>query len=350
MTNPSIDADGSTKENLKTPGTTSQTDEYTVHGGPRSLFTRKLTAALDFYGARYRIKPRGPSADDDLQVRANTHQIPLIHTPEDWVLADTTPILRLLDGRFPARRLFPAGPLGMLVSVVEEVLDEWVARVMVHYRWHNPENARYVLSEGAGRELSLEELKEHPIFHWGPRACRATGTEHPAQQRAAEQEYMEMLNALETQLGSTRYALGDRPSAADTIILGGLRAHTNADPIPDLSGYTRVLEWEAQCENGWDGKGELAPFPKSTPFAQHMLELTRDEYTKFFSSNAKALAAGDKVFEIETYGETTTYLAREYPERSRRILQAHAYDPLTNQERKQVQAWLETERLSDILP
>ena len=221
---------------------------------------------------------------------------------------------------------------------------------MVHYRWHNPENARYVLSEGAGRELSLEELKEHPIFHWGPRACRATGTEHPAQQRAAEQEYMEMLNALETQLGSTRYALGDRPSAADTIILGGLRAHTNADPIPDLSGYTRVLEWEAQCENGWDGKGELASFPKSTSFAQHMLELTRDQYTKFVSANGKALAAGDKVFQIETYGEETTYLAREYPDRSRRILQANAYDPLTNQERKQVQAWLETERLSDILP
>ena len=338
------------QENLKTPERATQTDEYTVHGGPRSLFTRKLTAALDFYGASYHIKPRGPSADDDLQVRANTHQIPLIHTPEDWVLADTTPILRLLDGRFPARRLFPAGPLGMLVSVVEEVLDEWVARVMVHYRWHNPENARYVLSEGAGRELSLEELKEHPIFHWGPRACRATGTEHPAQQRAAEQEYMEMLNALETQLGSTRYALGDRPSAADTIILGGLRAHTNADPIPDLSGYTRVLEWEAKCENGWDGKGELAPFPKSTPFAQHMLELTRDQYTKFVSANGKALTADDKVFQIETYGEETTYLAREYPERSRRILQAHAYDPLTNQERKQVQAWLETERLSDILP
>ncbi len=330
-------------------GKPTHTDEYLVHGGPRSLFTRKLTAALDFYGAPYRIKPRGPSAEDDLQVRANTHQIPLIQTPEDWVLADTTPILRLLDGRFPARRLFPAGPLGVLVSVVEEVLDEWVARVMVHYRWHNPENAQYVLSQGAGRELSLEELKEHPIVHWGPRACRATGTEHPAQQRAAEREYLGMLDVLEMQLGSTRYALGDRPSAVDTILLGGLRAHTNADPIPDLSGYTRVLEWEVECEKGWDGTGQLAPFPDSTPFAQHMLELTRDEYTKFVRSNGEALESGEKVFQIETYGEDTTYLAREYPERSRRILQTHAYDPLSKQARGQVLDWLETMRLTDIL-
>ena len=172
---------------------------------------------------------------------------------------------------------------------------------------------------------------------------------HQPQQRAAEREYLGMLDVLETQLGSTRYALGDRPSAVDTIVLGGLRAHTNADPIPDLSGYTRVLEWEAECENGWDGKGDLAPFPDSTPFAQHMLELTRDQYTKFVSANGKALAAGDKVFQIETYGEETTYLAREYPERSRRILQTHAYDPLSQQERSQVLAWLETKRLTDIL-
>ena len=79
----------------------SQTGEYVVYGGARSLFTRKLTAALDFYGAQYRVEPRSPSANHELQVRANSHQIPLIHTPEDWLLADTTPILRLLDGRFP---------------------------------------------------------------------------------------------------------------------------------------------------------------------------------------------------------------------------------------------------------
>ena len=326
-----------------------QKDKYIVYGGPRSLFTRKLTAALDFYGARYRIEPRGPSADDNLQVRANTHQIPLLHTAEDWVLADTTPILRLLDGRFPTRRLFPAGPLGVLVSIVEEVLDEWIARVMVHYRWHNPENARYVLSQGAGRELSLEELNEYPIYRWGPRACRATGTEHPAQQQAAEREYLGMLDVLEMQLSSTRYALGNRPSAVDAMILGGLRAHTNADPIPDLSGYTRVLEWEAECENGWDGIGELAAFPHSTPFAQHLLAITRDEYTRFVRANSQALLEGDKVFQIETYGEKTTYLAREYPERSRRIFRTHAYDPLSEKERKQVMAWLEEENLSDIL-
>ena len=58
-----------------------QTGEYVVYGGARSLFTRKLTAALDFYGAQYRVESRSPSANHELQVRAISNQIPLIHTP-----------------------------------------------------------------------------------------------------------------------------------------------------------------------------------------------------------------------------------------------------------------------------
>ena len=104
---------------------------YAVFGGPRSLFTRKLTAALDFYEADYSIVDRSPFEKDVYQERANTHQIPLLQTPEDWVLADTTPMLRMLDGRFPTRCLFPSGALGVIAAIVEEVLDEWIARVMV---------------------------------------------------------------------------------------------------------------------------------------------------------------------------------------------------------------------------
>ena len=59
------------------------------------------------------------------------------------VIADTTPLISLLDSRYPARRLFPTGPLGVLVHVIEDLFDEWVARVMVHYRWHYPESAAH---------------------------------------------------------------------------------------------------------------------------------------------------------------------------------------------------------------
>ena len=320
--------------------------EYVLYGPPISLFTRKLESALRFYGAPFRVEMKTGENGPELESRSGSHQVPVFQTPENWMLADTTPILALLDARFPSRRLFPEGPAGVLVHVVEEVLDEWFARVMVHYRWHYAENTRHTIGLILGRDLTLEEAKAHPLAQWGPRACRATGTESEHQQRAAEREYLALLDALDAQLATTRYALGDRPTAADAILLGGLRAHTNSDPIPDLSKFGRVTAWDESAADPWEGDGELAPFPESTPFANHVLDLARDRYAAFVLGNAKALAAGDKAFVIDTYGEEVSYLARPYPERSRRMVQARIRDQLDAAEREQTLRWLEARGLA----
>lgn len=313
---------------------------YVVHGAPISLFTRKLEAALSFYGAPYRSVAKNPSTRDQVEARAATHQVPVLETPENWMIADTTPLIALLDGRYPARRLFPPGPLGVLVHVVEEVLDEWVARVMVHYRWHHEQNTLHVVRNVAGSELSREEALAFPIADWGRRACRATGTDDPEQRDAAEHEYRELLSTLEAQLGETRYALGDRPTAVDAILLGGLRAHINNDPLPDLADFPRCVAWDEREADRWDGGGELAPFPASTPFAAHVLELARDQYLPFVLGNAAALERGDKSFVAETWGKPVSYLARPYPERSRQMIQARIRDQLGAGERAAALAWL----------
>ncbi|MBW2243484.1 MAG: glutathione S-transferase C-terminal domain-containing protein, partial [Deltaproteobacteria bacterium] len=229
-----------------------------------------------------------------------------------------------------------------LVHVVEEILDEWFARTMVHYRWHYEQNTRAVVSMILGREVGAEEAREFPLAQWGPRACRATGTESLHQQQMAEEEYHALMEVLERQLGETPYVLGGRPTAVDAILLGGLRAHTNADPVPDLSGYPRVVKWDKENADLWDGSGELASFPESSSVARHILQVGRDQYAPFVLGNAAALAAGEKAFTIETYGEATSYLARPYPEQSRRFVQLRIRDQLEPEEQRTVLAWLET--------
>ena len=317
-------------------------NEYIVYGGAISLFTRKLEAAFRFYRAPFRMASKNAENRAEIEARSKTHQVPVLETPENWMIADTTPIIAMLDARFPSRRLVPTGPLGVLVHVVEEVLDEWFARVMVHYRWHYEENTRYVVSLVLGHEVGVEEARNFPLAKWGPRACRATGTESTRQQEAAEREYLATLTALEEQLGTSGYALGDRPTAVDAILLGGLRAHTNADPIPDLGAYTRILAWDEKEADRWDGGGELAAFPASTPFAAHILAIGRDHYAPVLLGNAKALAAGEKAFVVETYGEDVSYLTRPYPEQSRRLVQTRIRDQLDARERDEVGNWLET--------
>lgn len=320
---------------------------YVLYGVPVSLFTRKLEAALNFSGVPYRSERKGTRDGSDLEDRAGTHQIPVLVTPENWILADTTPIIELLDARYPQRRMVPAGLQGLLVHVVEEILDEWVARVMVHYRWHYPENTHDVLVNAFGLSLSAEEAVRHPAAQWGPRACRATGTELPEHQQAAEQEYIGLLEVLEEQLAETPYALGARPCAVDCMLLGGLRAHTNQDPIPDLSRFSRVLEWNDQPADAWAGDGELPEFPETTPLAEHILALGRDHYAPFLLGNAEALAAGQKAFVVDTYGTPCSYLARPYPQQSRRMIHDRIRYQLDDSERGLARDWLESWQLAE---
>lgn len=325
-------------------------DGYVLYGTGFSLFTRKLEAALRFYRADFRLESKALRSADELERRAGTHQVPLLHTPENWVLADTTPVIDLLDGRFPQRRLFPEGRLGVLVHVVEEILDEWYARVMVHFRWHYDENTRHVIRLVLGREVAPEEARQHPLAQWGPRACRATGTDSPHQQKKAEEEYFALLDTLERQLGTTRFALGDRPTAVDAILLGGLRAHTISDPTPDLSGYPRVLAWEGAGADSWDGGGELAAFEEPTPLAEHVLAVGRACYAPFALGNAAALAERRKAFVVETYGEDTSYLTRPYPERSREMIRERIALRLGDGERRRVVDFLEARGLGCFTP
>lgn len=319
---------------------------YVVYGSELSYFTRKLTAGLDFYEAAYELRAKDASVREEVEARSGTHQIPVLHTPENWMIADSTPLLELLDTRFPRRRLFPAGALGVLVHLVEEYFDEWVARTMVHYRWHYPRSAEFAALRMAGGDAEAAAR----IAAWGPRACRATGTESPSQQQAAEAEYRRILDAAERQLAESAFLLGDRPTAVDCIVLGGLRAHINMDPDPQavLEGYPRVVAWAEREAGRWNGEGELSPFPASTPFARMVIAELREHYLPVLAANARAVAAGAKAFTAETYGEPVSYLARPYPVRSWQMIQRRAAH-LVPSEREVVAAWADQQGLAGAL-
>lgn len=314
------------------------TDTYIVYGGELSYFTRKLEAGLIFYGLDYEIRPKTADVRELVETRSGTHQVPVLLTPENWMIADTTPLLNLLDSRYPHRRLFPAGPLGVLVHVLEEYFDEWIARTMVHYRWHYPESAEFAsLKMAAGDPGAAARVRE-----WGPRACRATGTESQQQQRAAEAEYERILAAIEVQLAETPYLMGHRPTAVDCVVLGGLRAHTNMDPDPKkvTANYPRVVAWSEEAADDWDGTGELAAFPESTPFARFVLGEMVHTYRPYVLANREAQAAGAKAFNARIYDEKVSYLCRPYPEQSRQMIAKRITHQLNERERELTLGWL----------
>ena len=108
-----------------------------------------------------------------------------------------------------------------------------------------------------------------------------------------------------------------------------------------------MTQWVDRTAQGWDGSGELAPFPNSTPFAEHLLSVAREQYAPFVLANSNALAQGDKAFKIETYGEMASYLARPYPEQSRDMVKERIRSRLNDNERKIVDEWLSSQGLAE---
>ena len=318
--------------------------DYVIYGGELSLFTRKLEAAMRFYGADFVSEAKTPDNAQRVEVRSGTHQVPVLLTPENWMIGDTTPLLRMLDGRFPHRAMFPADEMGVLVHVLEEHFDEWIARVMVHYRWHYADSAKFAAERMANGNPDIVER----MLSWGPRACRATGTDSAHQREAAEAEYVRILHAAESQLSNTAFLLGDRPTAVDCIVLGGLRAHTNMDPDPKLvtAQFPTVVDWVERRADLWDGGGELAAFDAPTDFAQHVLMEMSSTYAPFILANRDAQLAGAKAFHIETYGEDVSYLSRPYPEAAREMV-VQRIDSLAPVQQVRTREWLRRAGLAE---
>ncbi|MFW6067819.1 MAG: glutathione S-transferase family protein [Myxococcota bacterium] len=327
---------------------------YVLYGLRLSYFTRKLEAALELMGVPFEYRSKTMGVREEIERRAGTHRIPVLHTPEDWMIADTTPLIDMLDGRFPHRRLFPAGPHGVLAHVVEELFDEWIPRTAVHFRWQHGEGENWAAPRMAEETAPDVDPQSRNAFaaavaDWGRRACRATGVAPEAQQRAAEEELDRLIAALDEQLGRTAYALGDRPTAVDAVLLGGLRGHFLLDPVPRAryGRFERVVAW-AERRHPWDGTGEMPPFPETTPFAEVALEEMARSYRPFLLGNARALEAGDKAFVAEVHGEEVSYRTRPDPERSRRMIVDRIRHRLTDEEREAVHGWLEARNLADL--
>jgi len=317
---------------------------YILYGGELSYFTRKLEAALIFYDADFSFEFRTNENRETLEYRSGTHQIPVLKTPENWLIADTTPIMALLDSRFPHRRMFPEGKLGVLVHLLEEYFDEWIARTMLHYRWHYSDSAAFAANKMAAGSPQVAER----VLTWGPKACRATGTDSLRQRQAAEDEYLRILEAMEAQLAVTPYLLGSRPTAVDCVVLGGLRAHTNMDPDPKkrVASFPRVVSWAEGSSDHWTGEGDLYDLDSPTAFSQFIISEMAQTYQPYVLANKDALAANAKAFHARIYDEEVSYLCRPYIEQSRQMLEARMSNQLNKADQESTLKWLHKHQLS----
>ena len=207
---------------------------YRLYGAAISLYTGKVRAYLRYRNIPFVEEPGSP----EIFERVGFRMIPVLHTPDDELIQDTTDIIDYFEDQFARAGLagpsvYPTSPAQRLIALLFEVYgDEWLVIPAMHYRW------TYNL------DFILEEFGKNLVPDASPEEQRAVGEKISAPFRGSlpilgisqdtvggvEFDYKRLLQHLNEHFASHRYLLGSRPSIGDYGLMGPLYAHNYRDP------------------------------------------------------------------------------------------------------------------------
>lgn len=210
------------------------TDTYQLLGAEISYFTGKVRSYLRFKDIPYEeIK-----ADRDVYLnvilpRTGVAMMPVLISPDDIAVQDTSDIIDFLEDRFSDPSVYPTTPRqGTIARLFELYGDEWMKIPAMHYRWNYNAEAMY-LEFG---KVSQPELSEAEQIEVGKETCKPFKGSlpilgvTPETEKAVEASYEQLLRDLDAHFSVYPYLLGTRPSIGDFGMIGPLYAHQYRDP------------------------------------------------------------------------------------------------------------------------
>ena len=306
---------------------------YIVYGVDASYFTQKVLGFMTYLGLPVDYRKRTVFVRQEIEQRAGTHLIPVVVTPDDEYLWDSTPLGVEMDRRASGPGLWPANPVQRLVArVIEDFFDEWMTRPAVHFRWLCKADAE---SSGAALVCELLGLDVIPapddgqratfdklfttLRQWGAETCHKIGA---GDKEAVKNEFIRVMRILNTHFVSHAFLLGNLPSLADFSLYGGLHAHFLRDPSPralideqapnlfNFRDRMKVLRAENLIET-WQDKAEIAP-----SLSPLLAEIGRG-FVCFLEANRRALEAGRRELSFDFGAGEERVRSRKYTETCR---------------------------------
>lgn len=226
--------------------------------------------------------------------------------------SDSTFQTRRLEDAFAGRSVLPPDPaIAFIDHLIEDFADEWVTKIMFHYRWAIRENI-----DNACNMLPLWSLDAPEAFvasfreGFGQRqidrltVVGSNGTTAPV----IEKSYRELLEVLSRHFVGARFVMGGRPGRADFGLYGQLVQLVQVEPssqalareiAPRVVAWCDIVEDMSGLEvdaSGWMGRHAI---PDTFP---PLLGLIGRYYAPFLVANARALEAGADTVRCEIDG------------------------------------------------
>ena len=290
---------------------------YTLIGQEMSMFTRKLEAQLRYQHIPYQWEIKSQQNTDGINTRAGTHFIPVLKTPDGWIINDTISIGPLLHDRFRDCPVIPESPMQRgSCFILEDFFNHWYPRHALHSRWCYPDNvtvtgrrfgANVLLGKHIEMELTREEERriagfgEIMLNEFGAKACEVQGA-GPDQSAAIKADFADLLELLVAHLSDHNFLLGERACIADFALVGPFAAHFLLDPEPRnwlgdhltlLEGYVARVWAGAQVDMKWTENDEL---PDTLwPIFEYVV----GRYHAFAEASIAAAGQGQKFFQLD---------------------------------------------------
>jgi glutathione S-transferase len=299
-----------------------------ISGAIGSPYTRKMRALAIYRRIPYRfLSVAMPGAQPEGLPKPPLPLLPCVYLPEgedDYrATSDSTFQLRELEARYAGRSVLPTDPaIAFLDYLVEDYADEWVTKMMFHYRWGPEEGV-----ENASKMLPLwnltvpDEMVEQFRKTFAQRQIDRLGGVVAGSLEVTgpliEASYQRLIAILRDHFVTHRFTFGGRPSAGDFGFQGQLTQLVQVEPTsmalaraeaPRLLAWVDVVDDLSGLEvsdDDWIPRDGV-PDTLRALFA----EIGRT-YAPFLVANAAALEKGAEEMEFQLDG--VRYWQRPFP-------------------------------------
>jgi glutathione S-transferase len=302
---------------------------FRIYGSELSPYSVKVRSYFRYKKIPHEWIVRHMGRMAEFQKYAKLPLIPLVVTPEDEALQDSTPIIEHMEARCPDPSIHPADPaLSFLSALLEEYGDEWGNKPMFHYRWHY-EADQVSAAERLVRDNLPGAPEEALAEAAGAIRSRMISRLHfvgssPSTKDHIESSFLRLLRLLERHLAQRPYVFGARPAFADLGLFAQLY-ELSTDPTP-----SRLMERSAPTVLAWVQRmlnpaaaGEFETWRTLEPTLRPLLEQEiAAVFLPWSTANAQALAAGAAQFSVELDGRVFSEGTQKYHARSLQALRA----------------------------
>ena len=304
-------------------------DVHRIFGAELSPYSVKVRSYFRYKGIPHQWILRGPAVQEEFKKYAKLPLIPLVVTPKDEGIQDSTPIIEKMEAIVPEPTIYPKDPALRFVSaLIEEYADEWGNKHMFHYRWFYEPDQRSAAERIAKMSLPpqgppdmLEKATAGVRERMVPRLSFVGSS--PENKEQIESSFRRLLEIVETHLASRPYLLGARPALADFGLYAQLH-QCSTDPTPSAimkKQAPRTLAWiDRMLDPSKDKAAPQASFETWEALRPTLEPLLIQEIAGLFLpwtlANAEAVQSGAETFTVELEGRPFKQGTQKYHARS----------------------------------